>query len=358
MLNQRFIYILIAVIFFSVALSSLPVKARLAEQSPPYQDKTEMIDQWKALCDKYPLYASYEVVGKSLQGKDIFLFKVGNPNGGRVMFDGETHGNEDGGTELEYLFVRWLLESNDQVAIHILQSNYNLFIPIINMDSTWRQNLRRQYVLVNGTTIDVPHGVDLNRNAVTGFSTNGSGDPNNDYNYRGLYGGSEPETQAWRSAVAKYKPSIYLNTHIGEENYPLWYSNDTDLTRTIISNLDSVYQSYGFATPFYKVKNGQFGGEIAYDATFSFGASGWTIEFCGWKELQPTLDQWTAIWYPKAQPLFIAFNKSVEVNSSFWPLLFNKVFSIKDMYVILGIIGAMILISILLIRSRLMWRMG
>ncbi len=298
--------------------TSQPRKAyvRPAKASPPYTNKTDMIAQWKALFDAHSDVCNYEVVGKSILGNDIYLFKVGNPSGGKVMFDGETHGNEDGGTELEYRFVQWLLESGDPQARHILQYNYDLFIPIINVDSNVRQNMRRQYILSNGTIISTPHGVDLNRNAVAGWGGDKYSSPDVEaYDYEGLYPGSEPETQAWRTVVAKYRPEIYLNCHIGATGHPLWYDkyDNSNLVQKIVADMDSNYRQDGFNGTYYNVKSGLPGGEIAHDAAASFGASGWVIEFCSWSELEPTLNQWLTIWWPRAQPLFIAFNEAVEV---------------------------------------------
>ena len=278
-----------------------------------YTPKDVMIAQWKGLCDAHPAWASYESIGKSVQGRDIWLFKIGNPNGGRVMYDGEGHGPEDTGTESLYKYCRWLLESDDPLADHILQWNYHLIIPILNIDTTRRTNMRRQYTLSNGTIIAVSDGVDLNRNGMYGWGQTGSGNPLNKDSYRGLYGGSEPETMAYHNAAAKYKPAIYCNTHTGTEG--LYYCSNTPL-ETKIKSLKTQYEvQYKITNP-YSVSQFSAGGYIEADVDNLLNASGWMWEMCAWANLKPTLNEWLAAYYPKILPVFLAFAKAVEEQTT------------------------------------------
>jgi hypothetical protein len=201
------------------------------------------------------------------------------------MYDGEGHGPEDGGTECLYKFCKWLLESNDPLANHILQWNYHLIIPVLNVDTTARQNMRRQYTLSNGTIISVPYGVDLSRNGIYGWGATGSADPNNNYEYRGLYAGSEPETMAYHNAAGRYRPDIYCNTHVGGEY--MSHMSDTAL-ETRIESLKAQYEAqFGVVNP-YPVNRIRGGGQIYVDVDGSFGASGWLWEISTWENLKPT----------------------------------------------------------------------
>lgn len=297
-------------LFITLILAITNLKVVYAERpSALYTSKSQMIAQWVALCDAHPEWASYESIGKSIQGNDIWLFKIGTPTGGRVMYDGQCHGSEDGGTEILYKFCEWLLESNDTLAKHILQYNYHLIIPILNVDTTARQNMRREYVLDNGTVINVPYGVDLNRNGVYRWGESGSPDPNNDYEYRGLYGGSEPETMALHNAVGKYRPEIYVNTHNGGE-YMLHYLN-TSLEAKIKTLKAQYEQEYNITNP-YPARRGGRGGFLSADAAGSWNASGWLWEVTTWENLTPTLDEWLLKYYPRAFPVLLAFAKAVE----------------------------------------------
>jgi hypothetical protein len=255
-----------------------------------YTPKDVMLDKWKNLCDRHPSLAYYEVIGQSIQGQDIYLFAIGNPQGGIVMYDGQ-------------------LESQDSEALHILQYNFNLFIPIVNIDTTNRQNMRREYILSNGNIIHIPYGVDLNRNGVYGWGQSGSGDPTNNYNYRGLSPASEPETQAIRFALQKYHPQIYLNTHIGA-SYILHRSRTPFEEK--IKELIITYSIEQGVTP-YSIRFGLGSGLIATDADESFGASGWLIEIESTQNLPDNLEDFLHEYYPRLFAIFLAFNRATEI---------------------------------------------
>lgn len=69
------------------------------------------------------------------------MFRIGNPNGGRVLFDGAMHGNEAAGSELLYSLAVWLLDSNDSLANEILVRTCTLLIPVVNVD---KENIQRK----------------------------------------------------------------------------------------------------------------------------------------------------------------------------------------------------------------------
>jgi hypothetical protein len=298
-----FILILLSVSMFTAAVR--PVSAQM------FHDKAAMTQMWKNLCDAHPFAAHYEIIGKSLQGRDIWLFKIGNPYGGAIMWDGQTHGPEDSGSECGYLFAKWLLESSDPMAIRIMERNCWLFIPIINVDSTARQNMRRSYTLPNGTVIDVPYGVDLNRNGVASFGGSGSGNPNNNYEYRGLYGGSEPETRAIRYAMEKYRPRIYVNTHNGGE-YLLYYGPRTAIENSIIS-LYATFSNASGIPRYYSTQSASPGGFVMSDA-HSFGASAWLWEIIKWENIT-TYDDFVAQWYPRVEPMMLAMSEAAGIDN-------------------------------------------
>ena len=184
-------------------LSSVPVSLSAGGY---WHQHDVLISMFKTLIDGHPNQASYELAGKTYQNRDVYLFKLGNPNGGKVMWIAALHGWEDMGSEIQYLIAQWLLTSGSQEANRILERNYILFMPIINMDSYEREN--KDYE-------DDSYGVDLNRNFVTGFNyidPANTGFPNS---YHGDYGGSEKETQAVRNALSTYHPIVFLDMHYG-----------------------------------------------------------------------------------------------------------------------------------------------
>src|SRR3989304_6806925 len=98
-----------------------------------YETKASIISKYKTLCNQYPSLASYLSVGKSVEGRDIWLFRFGNSSGGRVLWDAQLHGNEDLGSETGYLFAQWLLTSSNSRAKYILAHNWVLIIPVVNI---------------------------------------------------------------------------------------------------------------------------------------------------------------------------------------------------------------------------------
>lgn len=144
-------------------------------QGPPY-----FYDLWMTLINAHSNLASYTQIGSTVQGRPIYAFIIGNPNGGTVMWDACLHGWEDIGGELQYLIANWLLTSGTAEAQRILDGNRVVFIPDINHDSTDRTNYNT---------------VDLNRD----FATSPG----------------QPETQAMRNAFQIFQPRVYLNGHYG-----------------------------------------------------------------------------------------------------------------------------------------------
>ncbi len=273
-----------------------------------YHSKNESIRLWKELVQNHPGISSYEVIGKSVQGRDIYLFKFGNPNGGKFMFDGQVHGIEDCGTETGYKFVKWVLESNESEAIRIRNNNYLLAIPIINMDATKRQNMRT----VNSEGTLVPYGVDLNRNFAAGWGASWSGTSNylNNYDYRGQGAASEPETQAVSYAISKYKPAVYLNVHCGARF--LSYTSNTPLTSKILQRIGEISNRTGASTISLYLPSLAGGAGMVMGEAAAQGASSWIFEITNWKRLPITLEEYHNNWYKQAFPVYAGMSNAVE----------------------------------------------
>jgi len=243
----------------------------------------------------YPAHASYESIGRTYEGRDIWIFKIGNPNGGRVLWDGCLHGWEDQGSEIEYLIAEWLLESGHETAKRILDRNYILFIPVVNMDSYERQNKNFE---------SCSWGIDLNRNFYTGWI---SEEPNN-YDYPGSYAGSEPETQAIRNAFQTYRPDFYVNTHYGGGPWLGYhYLSNSTLVNSVIARINEISDQIG-VTP-YTIRSVGSGGLAVSDA-HSFGACAWLLETDGgdgcYSHTAHSYEDVINIYFPKCLPIFIA----------------------------------------------------
>lgn len=171
----------------------------------PYRDYDAFMGAFMRLVDAYPSVATFETIGKTVENKDIIMFKIGNPSGGRVLFDGAMHGWETLGSEMLYLYAEWLLTSGDPQARRILARDYTLLIPALNVD-------KYNYARKNA------NGVDLNRNFCAMNWMYGNSDPSSDY-YRGQALLSEPESQALVRVFEMYKPDFYINLHFPGGTY-------------------------------------------------------------------------------------------------------------------------------------------
>ena len=207
--NAKTCIVLCLLLLSSTMILSLPNFIQTVS-AVSYRDYNTFIESFKGFATSYPSLVSYEVVGKTVQGKNILMFKIGNPNGGRVLIDGAMHGGECFGSELLYFFAQWLLTSSDPLANQILKRNYILLIPALNVDGyrMWRKNA---------------NGVDLNRNFATDWQYAGSTDPSSSY-YRGPAPLSESESKTLVQVFQKWKPSFYINLHKGAA--PILYGSN------------------------------------------------------------------------------------------------------------------------------------
>ena len=122
---------LVALLFISIIF----VQAAPAEAATDYRSRYQITNDFLALENSYPTLVTHEVIGHSVQNREILLFKIGNPNGGQVLIDASIHGNEHATTEALYYTLAWLLTSQEQDAQNILNNNYLLLIPIVNIES-------------------------------------------------------------------------------------------------------------------------------------------------------------------------------------------------------------------------------
>lgn len=304
--------LLFIVMFVSILPRALAVRT---SGSPTYHTKDVMITMWKTLSDLHPSLGSYEVIGKTVLNNDIWMFKIGNPNGARLMFDGSLHGTEDTGTEAEYLYAKWLLESGDAKANELIQKTYSFFIPVVN-DQYDRKNGRdSSHPYPDGSTVNT-NGIDLNRNFAYGWGSGfGSTDPVA-WDYQGPFAASEPETQALRSVMQTYRPKIYVNFHVGGGHYGHYMGNVT-LGQMIITKYNAFVQSNGVVNPLEVSGSASSSGSgTATSDAYFFGALAWVSETSDWTVLPDSYNEWVSNWYPQIRFLLQAMSESVAGTSS------------------------------------------
>ncbi|MBX5327641.1 hypothetical protein HM002_08015 [Candidatus Bathyarchaeota archaeon A05DMB-4] len=265
----------------------------------PLRDYATFINAFKALANAYPELMTYETIGKTVENRDIIMFKIGNPTGGKVLFDGAMHGSESLGSELLYFYAKWLLTSSDPLAKRILARDYTLLIPVVNVDSYDR------YIRKNA------NGVDLNRNFATNWQYAGSSDPNSDY-YRGPSPLSEPESKAIVGVFQKYKPSFYVNLHRGGVIfYVNSYGNRTYYS-IIFNKITSLAQERGVSTyPYQYISSA---GYAISDAT-SAKITSFLLELYDWSTI--SLSQIETVLLPKFIPSAMVMSQECESKSLF-----------------------------------------
>ena len=263
-----------------------------------YRDYNTLIELFKNLAETYPSLVSYETVGKTVQKRDIMLFKIGNPQGGRILIDGAIHGAENLGSELLYFYARWLLTSNDPLANRILTRNYILLIPALNVDgyAKWRKNA---------------NGVDLNRNFATGWQYAGSTDPTSEY-YRGPAPLSEPESQTLVQVFKTWKPSFYINLHRGGSIlYGSKYCNQTYYS---VLHSKMVQLAKERQVPSYSFQS-LWGNGYAMSDAAKAGITSFLLEIVDWQEI--TLQQIETELLPKFIPIIAVLSQECETTLFF-----------------------------------------
>lgn len=203
----------------------------------------DLVEAFMNLADDYPDLMSYETIGFTVEEREIMMFKIGNPGGERIVFDGAIHGWENVGSEVLYFYARWLLTSGESIAQDILGRVYTLLIPALNIDSynETRKNSNR---------------VDLNRNFASGWERSGSDDPWSEY-YHGPSPVSEPESQALIGILKKYKPRFYGNLHEGGVYYAGSRSGNASYYAEIVDKVKDFAGERGIHPYYYQ---GEFRG--------------------------------------------------------------------------------------------------
>lgn len=188
--------------------------------------------QWEfdIMKEKYPEYfEASEVIGKSVEDRDIHAYCFGNKSKPEILLTGLHHAREPIGATMILYFLWKLMElaaSGDQEAEYLLHERAIWVIPVINPDG-WLYNYsrypdggglwRKNRQLVASTEEDSTYGVDLNRNYgpydYWNAPNNGSSTRPSSSSYRGTYPFSEPELQAVRDFCLEHEFLFALNYH-------------------------------------------------------------------------------------------------------------------------------------------------
>jgi hypothetical protein len=188
-----------------------PFRARgFFDSFPTYAATKAYVD---SLVAAYPTFVTRISIGLSLEGREIFGFRVtspvapagGSPRKPVIVVNSLQHAREwITLTSSLYAATQLLTTYNTDARVRAALDRYEIvFVPIVNPDGyeiTWTSN---RYWRKNARTVSPPVqvvGVDLNRNWSVGWGlNNGSSAGYNSEEYRGKSPFSEPETTVLRN---------------------------------------------------------------------------------------------------------------------------------------------------------------
>ncbi len=220
-----------------------PLPAYLLDFPPEdsdFHNLSELNAELKKITEAYPHIASLEEIGKSLEGRPLYIVRISAVQKEQepppaILFLGTHHAREHLSTEVPLFLIKHLVENygrNEEITAAV--NNKEIWImPMVNPDGAdydvqdppykwWRKNRREE----NGKTF----GVDLNRNYSFKWGGGGSSDWRYSQTYRGTEPFSEPETQAIKAFVEAHKNvSIILSYHSFSELvlYPWGHTYDS-----------------------------------------------------------------------------------------------------------------------------------
>ena len=277
---------LVLTIYVVALFSSHPATYALIND---YRTANQLISDFMAFESEYPSFIDHVVIGYTVQENPIYMFRIGNRYGGKVLVDGSIHGAEYSTSEVLYWFVDWLLRQEATEAQAIIANNYVLVVPILNIDAyrIGRHNA---------------HNVDLNRNYPTAWGTL------DDY-ARGPEPLSEPETEAMHHVFEEYKPTWYINLHTGDSRVsPAWCwtcepAEDLDHMVSVYNDYADICQDRDIS-PLRYTRTCAYAGGTSRDEGYSNGAYSYCAELS--TVLNPEYTTVLNVMVPQFIPLMIA----------------------------------------------------
>lgn len=197
----------------------------------------EMRDKFAELEKNYPQYVKRISIGKSFEGRELYMLHITNHSDKRnkpgILITGSHHAREHLSTDVPVRIAeRFILNSSSDEVKNLIESRDIYFLPMVNPDGAmwdirgrnykiWRKNMR--------SAGGAPFGVDLNRNYSEGWGGPGSSDRAASDIYRGDKPFSEPETQAIKRFVESHSNiKILLSFHSFSELILYPWGNTTE----------------------------------------------------------------------------------------------------------------------------------
>lgn len=128
-----------------LSFATLKAKIEVPLRFDRYYTYDEMTEALNALHKAYPEFTKLDVLGKSEEGRNIYVLTINNPKTGAesgkpgVYVDGNIHGNEIQAGEVCLYYANMLLtkySENEKIA-KVVDRNVHYLIPVINVDGRY-----------------------------------------------------------------------------------------------------------------------------------------------------------------------------------------------------------------------------
>lgn len=284
-----------------------------------FHNYAELKAELDKLAATYPGLVNVGSIGKSLEGRDIFIVSLGehqdDPSVAATFFVGGHHAREHISVEMPLMLAQNLAAkyaAGDAQVKQLLATRTVYIVPSLNVDGSeydistgryksWRKNRRN-----NG---DGTMGVDLNRNYGYKWGTAGASGDTSSETYYGKSAFSEPETQAVRDFVTSH-PNISLvhSYHTFSELilYP-WGWTDSPVSNAkdfnIMSTMANKMATFNNYTPQQSSQLYQTSGDTC---DWAYGA---LKLICFTTELDPR-EMWDGGFYPGQDTIDVVFTKN------------------------------------------------
>jgi carboxypeptidase T len=216
-----------------------------------YRNYTETRDRLHELADEHPDLVDLEVIGETVEGRELWMATVAEPGAGphatEVLFDAGHHGNEVISSEVTLRMLEDLVEGYgvNATLTEALEGNVVHVVPQVNPDGTMNVEDCDWY----GDCRKNANGVDLNRNYGHHWGERGASDNPDSATYHGPEPFSEPETRAIKSVADDANLAMHFASHSGTELW-LWPWGYTQDRPQEVDALSSVGQGFEDRTGF------------------------------------------------------------------------------------------------------------
>ncbi|KAJ8970944.1 hypothetical protein NQ317_008291 [Molorchus minor] len=181
----------------------------------------EIVAYLKRLEQDYPAIVTTEIIGKSFEGRDIYLIRIssgGGSNKTTIFAEAAVHAREWIAPPVALYVINQLVENTNNSYMY--QDIDWAIIPVANPDGyefTHDDNRLWRKTRTPGT---ICFGTDPNRNFDFNWRVIGASAWQCDQTYAGFTPFSEPETMAIRDYILRYKDDIKL--HLAIHSQGLW----------------------------------------------------------------------------------------------------------------------------------------